>query len=69
MGSEKPINSGGEIKIIEDFKNYECTPVPAVHLLSIICVVYTPLIQCGFCGVIIHDNEQRSFHRTCVQCW
>lgn len=41
MGSEKPISSGREIKINDDFKNYECTPVPTVHLLSIICVMYT----------------------------
>lgn len=30
MGSEKPINSRGEMKINVDFKNYECTPVPTV---------------------------------------
>lgn len=41
MGSEKPINRAREIKINGDFKNHECTPVPTVHLLSIICVVYT----------------------------
>lgn len=57
MGSEKPINSGEEIKINEDLKNYECTPVPTVHLLSIICVCMHLLIQCGCHGVIIHDNE------------